>query len=128
MRNRDVTANETALSEARKKRLQHKIMVNTIHDIVSYILYLILLTTAANSIKSLQAYPFHRSLIEIFITKGEPSFENVSFVSIDSNIICKQHQKWLKSSVIMSGSGAQLFSLYVFAQYKNYYLGLAFTM
>ena len=86
MRNHGVTINEKTLSEARKKRLQHKIMVNTIHDIVSYILYLILLTTAANSTKSLQAYPFYRSLSDVFLSQGELSFEKVSYVSIDRNV------------------------------------------
>ena len=53
-------------------------MVETIHDIVTYLLYLMLLTAAANTTKDLRAYPFHRSLSDIFLTEGEPMFEDVS--------------------------------------------------
>ena len=78
MQSHEVNLNSCDLEAARKKRLQHNIMLNTVHDIVSYLLYIILLTAAANASKDLQAYPFHRSLSDVFLARGQPVFEEVS--------------------------------------------------
>jgi len=74
----NVSATTNELEEARKKRLQHKLMKDTIHDVISYLLYLMLLTAAANTTKDLQAYSFHRSLSDVFLTHGELKFDDVS--------------------------------------------------
>jgi len=75
-----VKADSGELEEARKKRLKHKIMIDTIYEIVSYVLYLILLTTAVNTVKDSQAFPFHRSLSDVFLTSGDLPFYEVRLI------------------------------------------------
>lgn len=67
------------LEEARQKRMQHKMMISTIHDIITYLFYIVLLTTAANTSKDIQAYRFHQSISNVFLKQGDPLFEQVLF-------------------------------------------------
>ena len=52
-------------------------MIDTIHEIVSYLVFIILLATAANTTKDSQSYPFYRSLSATFLAQGEPTFDEV---------------------------------------------------
>ena len=78
MRNREVSTDSEELNLARKKKRQHKLMLDTINDVVSYLLYILLLIAAANTAKNPQAFIFHSSISNIFLMEGEPVFNEVS--------------------------------------------------
>nr|XP_018672665.1 uncharacterized protein LOC100182818 [Ciona intestinalis] len=65
------------LREARLAREKHKIMLETIHEVIVYLLYLILLLMAANTAKDPMSFRFHDSLSDIFLRQGEPLFDEV---------------------------------------------------
>ena len=91
MKNCDVTVDKKKLEAAKKERMQHRLMVSTIHDVISYLIYLVLLTIAANSTKDIHSYRFQHSLTKVFFKQGDPLFEQVLlgliFVEL-SNIFC----------------------------------------
>ena len=74
------------------QRMKHKIMMDTIHEVITYVLYVVLLTAAANTSKDNRAFPFHRSLSDVFLTQGDPLFEGVRPSNRRNNEFHVQHK------------------------------------
>lgn len=66
------------LEDARIGLRKRNRMISTAYEIVSYVLYVILLLAASNSSKDPNAYKFHKSLSQVFVDSGDLPFTDVS--------------------------------------------------
>lgn len=75
-----VPPSQKVLNRYRAEMTKKKRMMAAAYEIVSYLLYVVLLLTASNSTKDINSFGFHRSLQNIFIAEGDPSFKDVSSI------------------------------------------------